>query len=344
MILQDSTPTHPHIKGGDDMDAETIAENINISDYIGQYLELEERNGDLWSLSPFTSERTASFSVTPDKNLFYDFSSGKGGNVITFIKLYHKVEHDVALRMAAKFAGIDPDAEQYQRFESTKSLKRLSKLKPLPPSIEKTFLLPDIMDRYSFDEEGLKPWIDEGIGASSLQKFEVRYDSSINSILFPIKDEHGNILVIKARLLDQRKLDKGVPKYSCLSKWGSNDILYGLFENRQAVLDNKEVIIFEGEKSVMKCDTWGIGNAVAALTSHLNEAQIRILIGLGANVVIAFDKGVDIYVDTNIRKLKHFVRVSAIVDIMNVLEEKMAPVDAGKEVFTELYRGRVNLN
>ena len=326
------------------MDAEAIAESISITDYIGQYLELEERNGDLWSLSPFTNERTASFSVTPDKNLFYDFSSGKGGNVVTFIKLYHKVDHDSALRMAAKFAGIDPDAEQYQRFESTKSLKRLSKLKPLPPSIERTFLLPDIMDRYSFDIEGLKPWVEEGISVSSLQKFEVRYDSTTNSILFPIKDEHSNILVIKARLLDQRKLDKGVPKYSCLSKWGSNDTLYGLFENKQSILDSREIIIFEGEKSVMKCDTWGIGNAVAALTSHLNEAQIRILIGLGANVVIAFDKGVDIYADANIRKLKHFVKVSAIIDTLNLLEDKMAPVDMGKEIFTQLYRGKVNLN
>ena len=326
------------------MDIEAIAESVSISDYIGQYLELEERNGDLWSLSPLTNERTASFSITPDKNLFYDFSSGKGGNVVTFIKLYHKVDHDTALKMAAKFAGIDPDDERYQRFESTQSLKRLSKLKPLSTSIEKTFLLPNIMDRYKFDIEGLQPWIDEDIGISSLQKFEVRYDANINSILFPIKDERGNILVIKARLLDQRKLDKGVPKYSCLSKWGSNDTLYGLFENKQSILDNKEVIIFEGEKSVMKCDTWGIGNAVAALTSHLNEAQIQILIRLGANVVIAFDKGVDIYADANIRKLKHFVKVSAIIDTLNLLEDKMAPVDMGKEIFTQLYRGKVNLN
>lgn len=326
------------------MDVEIIAESIDISDYIGQYLSFEERNGDLWSLSPFTNERTASFSVTPDKNVFYDFSSGKGGNVITFIKLYHKVDHETALRMAAKFAGVDPDAETYQRFESTKALKRLSKLKPIPPTPERTFLLPDIMDRYPFDEDGLKPWIMEGIGVSSLQKFEVRYDASTNSILFPIKDEHGNILVIKARLLDQRKLDKGVPKYSCLSKWGSNDTLYGLFENRQSILANKEVIIFEGEKSVMKCDTWGVGNAVAALTSHLNEAQIRLLIGLGVSVVIAFDKGVDVRADTNIRKLSHFTKVSAILDSKNLLTEKSAPVDFGKDTFTELYRGKVNLN
>ena len=325
------------------MSIEEVIDRVNLVEYIGQYCNLEERNGEYWALSPFTNEKTPSFSIDPDGKRFYDFSSGRGGGVIKYIMLYHKVDSETAIRMAAKFAGIDPDAEQFQRFESTKSLKRLSRLKPLPPSIERTFLLPDIMDRYPFDIDGLKPWIAEGIGASSLQKFEVRYDASINSILFPIKDEHGNILVIKARLLDQRKLDRGVPKYSCLSKWGSNDTLYGLFENRQGVIDNKEVIIFEGEKSVMKCDTWGIGNAVAALTSHLNEVQIRILIGLGANVVVAFDKGVDIYADANIRKLKHFVRVSAIVDTHGLLDDKDAPVDRGKDVFTKLYNNRTRL-
>ena len=325
------------------MDIEVVVDQINLADYISQYCELEEHNGEYWTLSPFTQEKTPSFSIDADGKRFYDFSSGKGGGIIKFIMLHHKVDSETAIRMAAKYAGIDPDADEHRRFESTKSLKRLSKLKPIPPSPDRTFLLPDIMNRYPFDEEGLKPWLDEGISISSLRKFEVRYDASTNSILFPIKDEHGNILVIKARLLDQRKLDRGVPKYSCLSKWGSNDTLYGLFENRQAILDNKEVIIFEGEKSVMKCDSWGICNAVAALTSHLNEAQIRILIGLGVNVVIAFDKGVDVWADTNIRKLRHFTKVSAIIDAKNLIQEKSAPVDAGKDVYTELYKDAVTL-
>ena len=331
------------MKWGECVDVEAVVDQINLTEYIGQYCDFEERNGEYWTISPLTQEKTPSFSVDSEGKVFYDFSSGKGGGIIKFIMLHHKVDSETAIRMAAKFAGIDPDAEEYRRFESTKSLKRLSKLKPIPPSPDRTFLLPDIMDRYPFDEEGLKPWLDEGISLSSLRKFEVRYDSSTNSILFPIKDEHGNILVIKARLLDQRKLDRGVPKYSCLSKWGLNDTLYGLFENRQAILDNKEVIIFEGEKSVMKCDSWGIGNAVAALTSHLNEAQIRILIGLGVNVVIAFDKGVDVWADTNIRKLRHFTKVSAIIDAKNLIQEKSAPVDAGKDVYTELYKDAVTL-
>ena len=326
------------------MDVDAVIDQINLADYIGQYIELEERNGEYWGLSPLTQEKTPSFSIDADCKRFYDFSSGKGGGIIKFIMLHHKVDSETAIRMAAKYAGIDPDAQEYRRFESTKLLKRLSKLKPLEFKDDKTFLLHDVMDRYPFDLDGLKPWIDEGISIDSLRKFEVRYDATSQSILFPIKDENGNILVIKARLLDKQKLNKGAPKYSCLSKWGSNTTLYGLFENRQAILDNKEVIVFEGEKSVMKCDTWGINNAVAALTSHLNDAQIHTLIKLGVSVVIAFDKGINPTADPNIRKLKHFVSVSAIIDNKGLLDDKDAPVDKGREVFNALYQSKIGLN
>ena len=121
-------------------------------------------------------------------------------------------------------------------------------------------------------------------------------------------------------------------------------MLYGLFENKQAILHKKEVVIFEGAKSVMKCDSWGIGNTVAALTSRLNEHQLRLLIGLGCDVVIGFDKGVDPRADPNVRKLRHFTRVSALVDTKGLLTEKMAPVDAGADAFMDLYKTKISIN
>ena len=121
-------------------------------------------------------------------------------------------------------------------------------------------------------------------------------------------------------------------------------MLFGLYENNQAILDKKEIIIFEGAKSVMKCDSWGFGSTVAALTSWLNDHLLRLVIGLGCDVVIGFDKGVDPKADPNVRMLRHFTRVSAIVDTKNLLQEKMAPVDAGADVFHELYRAKISIN
>ena len=326
------------------MDAEQVSELVELQDYIGQYCDLEERNGEFWCLSPFTNEKTPSFSINPSENLYYDFSSGQGGGLIKFIMMYHRLDYDSALLEAAKFAGIDPNDPKYRKFDSTKALRRLSKAEKQLPEPLNAFLAPDVMERYAFDLEKLKPWLEEGISEESLRKFQVRYDAHSNSILYPVLDEDGKILVISARTLDPDWQRKRIRKYTYLSKWGTNSVLYGLFENKQAILNKKEIVIFEGAKSVMKCDSWGIGNTVAALTSRLNEHQLRLLIGLGCDVVIGFDKGVDPKADPNVRKLRHFTRVSAIVDTKNLLQEKMAPVDAGADVFHELYKTKINLN
>ena len=72
------------------MELEEIIEMIDIVEYISQFVELEEKNGEWWGLSPFKDENTPSFSVRKETNNFYDFSSGIGGNVFTFTKYYNK--------------------------------------------------------------------------------------------------------------------------------------------------------------------------------------------------------------------------------------------------------------
>ena len=72
------------------IELQDIINSVDIVEYIGQYVELEEQNGELFGLSPLKSEKTPSFSVTPDNQLFYDFSSASGGNVLSFIQKYHK--------------------------------------------------------------------------------------------------------------------------------------------------------------------------------------------------------------------------------------------------------------
>lgn len=323
------------------MDAETVTERIDLQDYIGQYCDLEERNGDFWTLSPFTNEKTPSFKISGNGKDYYDFSSGHGGGVIQFIMRYHRMDYDTALLEAAKFAGIDPNDPRYRSFESTKVLKRLSRKGKEPNPGLGTILDPHVMDRYEFDLDKLSPWVDEGISPEVLDRFQIRYDPHSNSIVYPVRDAEGNILVIGSRTLDPDWKAKKMRKYVYLSKWGSNTALWGLWENREAILERREAIVFEGAKSVMKCNAWGIGNTVAALTSRLNDHQLRMLIELGCDVVIAFDKGVDVWKDATVRKLRHFVNVSAVVDGFNLLEDKMSPVDAGKDVFLKLYEGRV---
>ena len=119
------------------------------------------------------------------------------------------------------------------------------------------------------------------------------------------------------------------------------DVIYGLFENMDAILSAHEVILFEGCKSVLLANTWGIHNTGALLTSHLNPQQLKILVRLGVRVVFALDKDVRVRDDHNISKLKQYVNTFYLWDREDLLDEKDAPVDKGQEVFKRLYEQRI---
>jgi DNA primase len=119
------------------------------------------------------------------------------------------------------------------------------------------------------------------------------------------------------------------------------DTIYGLFDNLDEILKKREIILFEGCKSVLLADTWGIKNAGAILTSHLNPHQMKILARLGCRVVFALDKEIRIREDHNIQKLKNYVEVEYLWDREDLLDDKDAPVDKGAEVFLKLYDGRL---
>ena len=106
--------------------------------------------------------------------------------------------------------------------------------------------------------------------------------------------------------------------------------------------EKQEIILFEGCKSVLMADTWGIHNAGAILTSHLNPNQMKILAQLGFRVVFALDKDVCVREDHNIKRLKQFVKVEYIWDRDDLLDEKDAPVDKGHETWQKLYEGRLS--
>lgn len=99
------------------VEVEDLLENIDIVEYIGQFVDLEEKEGEWWGLSPFTAEQTPSFSVDGERQLYYDFSSGHGGNVLTFIQRHFRLTSVVRWRLLRNMpvidgsAGLTPKAE-----------------------------------------------------------------------------------------------------------------------------------------------------------------------------------------------------------------------------------------
>lgn len=327
------------------MEISDLIESIDIVDYISQFVDLEERFGEFWGLSPFRQENTPSFSVRRETKNFYDFSSGIGGSVITFVKYYFHCSGREAVEKLMKYAGFDGEnPAKRSRMSVTSVCKKYKRPKQTKNIKKKTSLPPDYMTRYEKRPDKLDVWRSEGISEESLYKFEVFYDGFSDRLVYPIYDLGGNIVNIGGRTLDPDWKSKKLRKYSYFFGWdGCMDVVYGLYQNIQSILEQKEVIIFEGCKSVLLANSWGITNTAAILTSHCNPQQMRILAKLGCRVVFALDKEIDVRSDRNIAKLKKYVNVEYIYDANNLLDPKDAPVDKGREVFIELYGKRRKL-
>lgn len=327
------------------MDVSDIIDSVDILEYVSQYCDFEEKNGEYWALSPLKEENTPSFSINTEKQYFYDFSSGSGGNILTFIQKYHRCDFYKAIDILKKYANITEDASiANKRLATTTVLKRFKKPKQRARESKGVLLDSDYMERYEFNTEKLSAWIDEGIPLDILRKHGVMYDAFSNRIVHPIYNLNGDIINVCGRTLDPDYKEKKIRKYTYFKPLGELDTIYWLYQNKKEILEKNEIILFEGAKSVMLSESWGVTNTGAILTSHLNPLQLRILIKLGVKVVFALDADVDIDEDDNIKKLKRFVQIEQVVNVDNVLAEKMSPVDRGQKVWSALYERRVSIN
>lgn len=326
------------------MDVSELLKSIDIVEYISQFVELTAKNGEYWGLSPFKEEKTPSFSVRRETNKFFDFSSGFGGSLIAFVQRYFHVSAAEAIDRLANYAGFDAQSiEGHAELAATDVCRRFTKPKPEEKTCTASVLPENCMDKYEKRPEKLAVWMREGISEGSLNRFQVRYDAFADRLVYPIRNPDGKIVNIGGRTLDPEWKQKKLRKYCYYYSWGTIKTIYGLAENMEYCQQKHEIILFEGCKSVLLADTWGIKNAGAILTSHLSVSQMKLLAQLGFNVVFALDKDVNIRDDRNISKLKQFVNVSYIKDVHDLLEAKDSPADKGKDTFETLYDQRFKL-
>ena len=332
----------------------TVAELMSAADIVAYVeddcgVELEFKNGEYWGLSPLKEEKTPSFAVNEDKQTFYDFSTGKGGNILTLIRELYSCTLQEAIKRLREYTGIDEDCEVLMK--KTPSIVRIAKhYKPSALPVRepgRPEVLPEAyMERYEDNDEKLAVWTAEGMSLEVLKKFQVRYDPFSNCLVYPIRNYNGQIVNVGGRTLEPDFKERGIRKYTYFKKWnGEMNVLFGLSEHRRQILEKDEIILFEGAKSVFLAETYGYDNGAALLTSHLSEGQFRYLIGLGVRVVFALDEEIDIAKDKNIQRLKRYCRTEYVYnDPKNpLLSPKMSPVDKGKEVWNALYERRKTL-
>lgn len=293
-----------------------IRSSNDIVDTISQYVTLKRSGRNFFGLCPFHKEKSPSFSVSPDKQIFHCFGCGVGGNVIHFVSKIENLDFRETLEFLAEKSGIElPTSENDQyskrqflrdkvfkineetaRFYHENLYKPTAKLaqdyvktRKLNNSTLKSFLI-GYSGTYNELYKHLKQkgFNDEEILASSLVNKNERgqfIDRFRNRLMIPIMDIRGKVIAFGGRVLD-----KSLPKYinspeNIVYSKGRN--LFGLNIAKKGNLD--KIVIVEGYMDAISLYQRGITNVVASLGTALTEAQGRLLRKYAGQVIISYD-------------------------------------------------------
>ncbi|MBF0282505.1 MAG: DNA primase [Zetaproteobacteria bacterium] len=284
---------------------------------VARHVELKRAGSNFMGLCPFHHEKSPSFSVSPDKQLYYCFGCGKGGGAFQFL-----MEHDgyafpeavellaekVGLEVPREFSGARENAQQrirdfnvlesvtsyfVQRLKSDEGVvaRRYLEQRGLPAEIVEVYQLGYAPSGYGVLAKHFARVQDvesklEAVGL--LFKGERGYgDYFRHRLMFPIKDRRGHVVGFGGRILDE-----GQPKYLNTPEtelFRKSNLLYGLSEHRDAIRDQKMVLVVEGYMDVLGLAAHGFPIAVAPLGTAISEIQIRDLFRLCSQPVFCFD-------------------------------------------------------
>ena len=293
-----------------------IKNNNDIVDVVSQYVALKRSGRNYFGLCPFHNEKSPSFAVSPDKQIFHCFGCGVGGNVIHFISKIEGLNFRESIELLAEKANITLPKLDSVGDNKTQELKdkiyQINKetayfyhenlykpsAKPAQEYVKKRKLnnatLKNFIIGYSGNFDELykflksKGFSDEAILASDLVNRNERgkyIDRFRHRLMFPIQDVRGRIIAFGGRVLDDAK-----PKYinspeNLVYSKGRN--LFGLFNAKKG--DTKKILIVEGYMDVISLHQRGITNVVASLGTALTEAQGRLLRRSSEQVILGYD-------------------------------------------------------
>ncbi|MBP3479700.1 MAG: DNA primase [Oscillospiraceae bacterium] len=296
---------------------ELVARNP-IEDVVGQYVNLKRSGANMFGLCPFHGEKTASFSVAPDKGIYYCFGCHKGGGVINFQMEVEGLSYPDAVRALAKRVGMTvPEDEQYQsRYRQQERLWALHKEaarffhSQLYAPVGKTALeyalgrgmskailttfgvgyAPDSWDSLvkAMRAKGYtdKELTDSGLVTVS-QKNGNLFDRFRDRLMFPIIDVRGNVIAFGGRII---KNDKEAAKYLNSPEtliFNKRKNLFGL--NLAKKTKENALILVEGNIDVVALHQYGFTNAVASLGTSLTEEQAALITRYAEQVILIYD-------------------------------------------------------
>ena len=271
------------------------------------------------------------------------------GTKITFSQAYTILSSLVEDRMKHGFAVIEPPKEH-----------RAKKITDNWAS-ELTVYNPHVLECFTQQPKYLSPWIEEGIDFDVLKDFGVRFDMVRNRMVFPVLDHLGRLVGIKVRNFNQKDLEEH-RKYMPL--WYNKElynypkmmVAYGFYQNKTIIKRAKEVIVYEAEKSVLKHGSYFTQNkSIAIGGSSFSEYHALILKSIGVTkVILALDNdwdddgdktyGLHKMINEGYKILDMGFNVEIIYDWNgDLLGNKDAPIDKGRQIYSKLYRERKNI-
>jgi len=302
---------------------DNVFETARVEEVIGDFVQLKKAGSNYKGLSPFTDERSPSFMVSPVKQIWKDFSSGKGGNVVAFLKEHEHFTYPEAIKFLAKKYGIEIEeteqsSEEKEQADERESMYLVSDFAKkyfhetllnseegkaigltyfkergfLPETIEKFQLgySPNAWDAFTLEalKKGYKQEYLEKTGLTIVSEAK-QFDRFKGRVMFPILSMSGRTLGFGGRILTN---DKKAAKYLNSPEsdlYHKSKVLYGIFHAKQAIAKEDNCYLVEGYTDVIQFAQTGIHNVVSSSGTALTSEQIRLINRLTKNITLLFD-------------------------------------------------------
>jgi len=322
------------------MDAkEEVKSRLSVEDVVGQYLELKRAGRNFKGLSPFTSEKTPSFIVSPEKQIWHDFSSNKGGDIFSFVMEMEGVDFREALNILARKAGVE--IQQYGDGGKTTALKKkiygildLSVQYYQKTLVKNPLALDYVVKKRQFNKQTISDFrlgyapnkgrvLLDFLKKKGFEESEIKasglvssYKGSLNDmfrgrIMVPLADREGQIIGFTARIL--RDDNPKAPKYINTPQtlvYDKSRHVFGLHLAKEAIRDKQYSVMVEGNLDVISSHQAGVKNVVATAGTALTIQQLTALSRLAKEVRLAFDQD-----DAGIRATERAITLSQGVDV-----------------------------
>lgn len=295
-----------------------IKERLDIVEVVGQYVKLTKSGKNYKGLSPFKKEKTPSFYVSPDKGMYYDFSTSQGGDIFSFVQTMEGIDFKGALTMLADRAGVtlvqesreskDARDRLYAALEAacayyetklsehTEALQYLTErgLNPLTIRRFRIGFAPDSWQhlRDHLEHKGYKVHELEQAGLVKKGERGSHYDRFRSRIMFPIMDPAGRVIAFSGRIFGEAAQDSANAKYLNSPEtrlFDKGRVLYGYHLAKQDIRTSDCSILVEGQMDIVLSHQAGYTNTVAVSGTGLTNEHLTLLERLSTRLVLALD-------------------------------------------------------